>query len=191
MNDANCPLTWCRSAHDDDTAAVAHHHNRIAHTTANDTTIDVIARWAERRTKPGSVLPHVSIFTETPGSETGVIDITALDARLWATNLSVLGGPQWLADALNAGADLLADREDDERAELRHRVAEAPPGPARSLVALRTARDVARSALEEFDRFPIATMEALDLARWIGEFRGYVRYMVEALDALEDEGILA
>jgi hypothetical protein len=190
MNDGNCTLTWCEAPHDDDTANLAHHHNHIHTYVGTDIRVDVVARWAERRTRPGSVLPHVSLFTEMSG-ETHVLDLMPNDARIWAVNLSVFDGAQWLADALNAGADMLAEHEDHEDDGLPHRVAESAPGRPGALVALRAARDVARSALEEFDRFPVGTMEALDLARWIGEFRGYVRYLVEALDALEAEGVLA
>lgn len=188
MKQLSCKLTWCQSAHDDDTERNFHHHNHLGQFRANAATIDVVARWAERRDGRQGVDPHVSIFMKTAGEAETVSDLTPREARIWAAQLDVFNGAPWLTEKLTAGADMLADWDHSDLGDAPHRVSDRPTVPPESYIfAIRMAARSARKTLAEFERFPITAMDALGLASVIGEYRGYVRYLTEALEAVEAE----
>lgn len=190
MNDGNCTLQWCRADHDDDTERFAHHQNHIGQFTAKTVTIDVIARWAEPLDGQQGVLPHVSLIMETAGeAETPTLDLTPREARIWAGQLAVFNGAPWLVDKLTEGADMLTEWEFNEFDEdTPHRVTEFEKRhtPAAYLIALQAAAQAARDTLEGFERLPTSALDALELMKWVGEYRGVVRSMVESVDALAD-----
>lgn len=192
MGNPNCELAWCESPHDNDTQRIAKHYRRLGAFDRGDTTITVAARWAERLDGRPSVDPHITIFTDAPGIQQTTVDLTPREARIWAGQLEVFNGAPWLAARLTEGADLLADWEVEEFAGVSHRVTDRPTTPPDSYVhALHTAVQVARSTLAAFEEFPAATMEALDLARWVGEFRATVRGLVSAVEQLDTVGGIA
>lgn len=186
-----CTLTWCQAPHDDDTDRIAHHYQEIGEYRAGQATVNVVARWAERIDGRPSIDPHVSIFTNTPDDD-HVIDLTPREARIWAGQLKVLDGSPWLAGQLTSGADMLHEWEVDEFGGMPHRVTDVPRNtPAAYFFALKAAADAARLTLEAFERMPVAALNAMELMRWVGEYRGIVRSMVETIDAVTEAGVPA
>lgn len=185
-----CELDWCTAPHDDDDHSL-HHHNHLGEYRTDTATVDVVARWAERLDGRRGVDPHVSIFTTTAGEE-HTIDLTPHEARIWAGQLEAFDAAPWLAERLTAGADMLREWEVNEYAGVPHRVADRPTHPPESYVfALRAAVGLSRATLASFEELPTTTMAALDLSRWIGEFRTCVRSLVQTVEALDTAGGLA
>lgn len=187
MEDGNCTYEWCQSVHDGDSERIAHHHNHIGQFTAKTATIDVIVRYAERLDGRPSVLPHISLIMATLDiTEPSTLDLTPREARIWAGQLEALGGAPWLAERLKAGADLLSEWECNEFDDLPHRVTEAERHtPVAYLIALQAAAKAARDTLEGFERLPVAALDAMELMKWVGEYRGVVRTMVESVEAID------
>lgn len=184
-----CSVTWCRSlTHDDETSHIAHHFNQLGQFAAETATVEVVARWGERRDGRPSVDPHVSIFTTTPGEPQSVIDLTPREARLWAGQLEVLNATPWLAGKLLEGADLLHEWEHDEYAGVRHQVAENPGDHRSAMLMVNAAVDMSRDALAGFERIPPAAIEALGLKSWIDKYRDVVTLLIQSVEAMEAEG---
>lgn len=182
-----CEFGWCESTHEDDTEHLIRHHRHIGQFTAKNASIDVLIRYAER-VGQDSVWPHVSLIMETLGeSEESTLDLTPREARIWAGQLKVLNGAPWLAEKLTEAADLLSEWEFNEFDDVPHRVTEPRERhtPAAYLIALQAAAKAARETLEGFERLPVATLDALELMRWVGEYRGVVRSMVESVEAID------
>jgi hypothetical protein len=191
MENPNCELAWCESPHNN-MRRIANHYRRLGAFDCGDTTVTVMARWAERLDGRPTVGAHLTIFTDAPGIQQATIDLTPREARIWAGQLEVFNGAPWLAARLREGADMLHEWEAEEFAGVPHRVADRPTTAPESYVfALRAAVSLSRATLESFEELPATTMAALDLARWIGEFRTCVRSLVQAVEALDTAGGLA
>ena len=119
-----CSLRWCEASHRGDTPAVAHHHRLLGEESGNDTSVTVLARWAERR-DGRSVLPHLTIHAVTE-AEALDIDVTPREAVTWSAVLSTVN-PRWLAAILAAGAATLAPHDDQEHDGEDHFVSEDAP----------------------------------------------------------------
>jgi hypothetical protein len=122
----SCALAWCTAPHDDDSERVSYHRAVIADQTIDATTVGVVALWAERFAGGAGVEPHIAVVASASPDPLH-IDLTPREASAFSALLSLLGGPEWLAEALATGARMLDPHDDQDHDGEPHRVVDNPP----------------------------------------------------------------